>query len=65
MILTYVINYSIIIDISQKQSKTADKEKANGATVQSQKNLFRAHHRRLWSFEPGDGQRGGAHVGGI
>ena len=47
MILTYVINCPIIIDISQKQSETAEKEKAYGATVQSQKNLFRASHRHL------------------
>jgi hypothetical protein len=64
-ILTYVINCPIIIDISQKQSETAEKEKAYGATVQSQKNLFRASHRHLWSFEPGDGQCGGADIGGI
>ena len=63
--MTYVINRLIIIDISQKQSKTAYKEKASGATIQGQKNLLRAHHRHLWSFEPGDGQRGGAHAGGI
>lgn len=64
-ILTYVIDCPIIIDISQKQSETAEKEKAYGATVQSQKNLFRASHRHLWSFEPGDGQCGGADIGGI
>ena len=50
-ILTYVINCPIIIDISQKQSETAEKEKAYGATVQSQKNLFRASHRHLCAVE--------------